>query len=153
MNAPVAIVCRGCGKPATVSYYQAVVRKHMRCDACVSEYRKANRQRRNAEGRPIPRSKERAAEYEAQRSKDPATLARRAADMARYVKDPALRVKHEARWKVRRAIAAGRLVRQPCEKCGAEPAHGHHDDYAKPLDVRWLCPDHHREHHARCGGA
>ena len=44
------------------------------------------------------------------------------------------------------AIKSGRLQRQPCEKCGAK-AQAHHDDYAKPLDVRWLCPKHHGEHH------
>jgi hypothetical protein len=46
------------------------------------------------------------------------------------------------------AVRAGRLVRQPCEKCGAK-AHAHHDDYSKPLDVRWLCPKHHTEHHLK----
>jgi hypothetical protein len=38
------------------------------------------------------------------------------------------------------------LVRKPCEVCG-EKAEAHHDDYAKPLDVRWLCFKHHREWH------
>jgi ribosomal protein S27AE len=33
-----------------------------------------------------------------------------------------------------------------CSKCGAK-AQAHHDDYKKPLDVRWLCPKHHGEHH------
>lgn len=152
MNAPVAIACRACGKSDTVSYHQACVQKSIRCNACVSAYRKAQRQKRNAEGRPIPRSKERAAQYEQERRADPTVRARRAADMARYAKDPALRVRHKARWQVRRAIASGKLVRQPCEVCGTQPAHGHHDDYSKPLDVRWLCPVHHREHHARCQG-
>ena len=41
------------------------------------------------------------------------------------------------------AIRDGRLVRQPCEVCGAEPTHAHHDDYSKPLEVRWLCTYHH----------
>jgi hypothetical protein len=44
------------------------------------------------------------------------------------------------------AIKAGTLTRQPCEECGAK-AQAHHDDYAKPLDVRWLCRRHHRLWH------
>lgn len=39
------------------------------------------------------------------------------------------------------------LERKPCEACGAERAEAHHDDYSKPLSVRWLCKRHHAEHH------
>jgi ribosomal protein S27AE len=45
----------------------------------------------------------------------------------------------EAKRLTRRAIANGELVRQPCEKCGSSRVQAHHDDYAKPLEVRWLC--------------
>lgn len=38
------------------------------------------------------------------------------------------------------------IKREPCEICGKE-AEGHHDDYDKPLDVRWLCFEHHRQWH------
>jgi hypothetical protein len=38
------------------------------------------------------------------------------------------------------------MNRQPCEICGAK-AEAHHDDYTKPLEVRWLCFKHHREWH------
>ena len=32
----------------------------------------------------------------------------------------------------------GKLIPQPCEVCG-DKAQKHHDDYSKPLQVRWLC--------------
>ena len=54
---------------------------------------------------------------------------------------------------VRDALRKKLLVRQPCEECGAEKAEAHHDDYAKPLEVRWLCRSHHRQHHAKHGEA
>lgn len=43
----------------------------------------------------------------------------------------------------------GRLVHEPCETCGDAFAEKHHDDYDKPLEVRWLCrPCHLAEHQA-----
>ena len=46
------------------------------------------------------------------------------------------------------AIRRGKMERLSCEVCGAK-AQAHHDDYSKPLDVRWLCFKHHREHHGQ----
>ena len=45
------------------------------------------------------------------------------------------------------AVMSGKIKKQPCEICGAEPTEAHHDDYNKPLDVRWLCKKHHMEWH------
>lgn len=56
---------------------------------------------------------------------------------------------YRANMAVNNAIRDGRLKRGPCEKCGAIKAEAHHDDYSKPLEVRWLCLKHHREHHGR----
>ncbi len=40
----------------------------------------------------------------------------------------------------------GLLKRKPCEVCGTwDNLERHHDDYAKPLQVRWLCRKHHLE--------
>ncbi len=54
-----------------------------------------------------------------------------------------------------KAIAKGLLVPKPCEVCGLEGRtedgrnliQAHHDDYNKPLSVRWLCQKHHHEWH------
>lgn len=48
---------------------------------------------------------------------------------------------------VAKAVKRGILVKKPCEVCATEPAEAHHDDYTKPLEVRWLCEKHHGEHH------
>ena len=49
---------------------------------------------------------------------------------------------------VEKAIKKGIIVPQPCEQCGAK-AVAHHDDYNKPLDVRWLCDTHHFQWHEK----
>ena len=42
-----------------------------------------------------------------------------------------------------------------CQECGNyhEYIHGHHDDYALPLVVRWLCPPCHKAWHDKNGEA
>jgi hypothetical protein len=52
---------------------------------------------------------------------------------------------------VYRALSAGDLKRMPCEVCQARVADAHHDDYAQPLVVRWLCRSHHRQWHVEHG--
>lgn len=71
---------------------------------------------------------------------------------------PKYRQRYDLAWKLRHpekrrahvilgsAVRRGLLTRQPCEICGGR-AEAHHDDYSKPLDVRWLCKPHHFEHH------
>lgn len=54
--------------------------------------------------------------------------------------------KRAAHVAVGNAVRDGKLVPQPCEECGMT-AQAHHDDYSKPLDVRWLCPTHHSQWH------
>jgi len=57
------------------------------------------------------------------------------------------KLKSLAHSKVASAIKRNQLLRNPCEKCGDQNSEAHHDDYSKPLDVRWLCAKHHAEHH------
>src|SRR5262245_6556904 len=53
----------------------------------------------------------------------------------------------KAHGKVAYQVRLGRLEPRPCEVCGWSLALAHHDDYAKPMEVRWLCHAHHREWH------
>lgn len=55
--------------------------------------------------------------------------------------------KGRAAQQLRDAVRQGKIKRQPCEICQEPEAQGHHFDYSKPLEVRWLCPKHHREEH------
>jgi len=55
---------------------------------------------------------------------------------------------------VNNAIRDKKLFKQACEECGEKKrVHAHHDDYAKPLNVRWLCAAHHRQWHIANGEA
>lgn len=65
----------------------------------------------------------------------------------RYARARPERIK--ARSAVSSAIRRGRLERLPCEKCGDPNSQAHHDDYSKPLDVRWLCQPHHTKEHMK----
>lgn len=72
------------------------------------------------------------------RSREPQRVALRRAERRRN------RNKQRARQAVARAIKRGDLVRNQCEVCGNPKSEAHHNDYTKPLDVRWLCFFHHR---------
>ena len=61
--------------------------------------------------------------------------------MARYP------MKQWARRILANAVRQGMIIRQPCVVCGKPKGQAHHDDYNKPLDVRWFCPLHHRQNH------
>jgi hypothetical protein len=55
--------------------------------------------------------------------------------------------KRRAHWAVGYALKVGKLTKGPCE-IGVDCAgriEAHHDDYSKPLEVRWVCKRHHRQ--------
>jgi hypothetical protein len=55
--------------------------------------------------------------------------------------------KYLAHIAVQRALGSGEIVKGVCEVCGDPAVDGHHDDYSKPLEVRWLCRQHHTRLH------
>lgn len=144
------VKCPDCG----CLWDKATKSRSNRCNPCRRTWEVAWRERRKAEGRPVqstkmPREYHRA--YEEAYFSEPENRERRNANMRKYARGPK-RGHHEARWQVRRAIVAGRLERRACEVCGTASVHAHHDDYSRPLDVRWLCPAHHAEVHAKAEG-
>jgi len=49
-------------------------------------------------------------------------------------------LKYRAHQLVGRAVLTGKLTKKPCEVCSkVNTVQAHHDDYSRPLDVRWLC--------------
>lgn len=63
-------------------------------------------------------------------------------------------IKRAASQMVNNAIRDGKLVKlNKCECCGQldVKTHGHHDDYAYPLIVRWLCSKCHTKWHKENG--
>lgn len=125
-------LCRNCGSE-DIAAYRLAKRTYI-CRSCDAAEQRAYWARRGAEGRARPSRKAKAA-----------VQAR--ADAKQYA-DPIGRMKKRAQAAARYAIKSGRLQRLPCEVCGVTPTEAHHDDYSQPLNVRWLCPTHHREHHA-----
>ncbi len=61
--------------------------------------------------------------------------------------------KYKAHTLVSNARRDKKLFKEPCEQCGEVKVHAHHDDYLRPLNVRWLCAAHHRQWHTKNGAA
>lgn len=65
----------------------------------------------------------------------------------RYWRKPQNRIKHIAHRIFNYNVKIGKIARQKCETCGKPYAFGHHDDYSKPLKIKWMCNFHHSEYH------
>lgn len=142
--------CRRCGQLFLLSEFYAHPRMkdgHLNiCKECtcarVKVYRKRNLEKVRG--------------YDRKRGRSDARLSK-AREYARRVGNH----KHKAEWIVRNpekrkahlivggALKSGKLIRQTCLVCGDEKTEAHHDDYSKPLEVKWLCRKHHAEIHRR----
>ena len=107
------------------------------CKSCQSSY---DKKRANNPGRVLARlqySKTEAGKVAAARAKK------------KYIDSNP--IKRNAHMIVGNAIRGKKLFKEPCEVCGCSEVHAHHDDYSKPLNIRWLCPTHHEQWHKEKG--
>lgn len=136
-------VCTACGVEKPLDQFhrnaQCLHGRAPRCKPCVCRYVREHRAAHVEEHRARDRAEDR-------------TEKRRAYWKARHVRrlgDERFQIQERAREAVKYALRAGRLKRAPCEACGAFETDAHHDDYSKPLVVRWLCRVCHAAHHKR----
>lgn len=128
---------------------------HSWCRPCYAAYKKGYRSTpagreasRRADRKRSRTEARRASKRETERRTERTAEKRVAAAVAREKWSRSHPGQFAANRAVRRAVESGRLRKEPCRVCGAtEKIHGHHEDYAKPLDVIWLCPLHHKARH------
>jgi hypothetical protein len=133
--------CLQCGEAQDLSSYY----KHNRmadgylniCKVCISVQRKQHR----------AANLEKLREYDRARASQPARVAQLKARSERHRSSPE---RARANWAVGNAVRDGRLQRPDnCSECGVPCIpDGHHEDYSKPLEVRWLCRSCHNKAHA-----
>jgi hypothetical protein len=120
------------------------------CLACMRIYDANHRKRRKEAGRPVKTGKhtpEYEREYRAKYLAIEENRLHRNAKMRERMKKEHEKFRSAARRKTRTALESGVLVRLSCEVCGNSATDAHHEDYSRPLDVKWLCRRHHRERH------
>jgi hypothetical protein len=84
-------------------------------------------------------------EYDRDRAKSPKRMKHNSDNTSRWRKENP--EKWAAQILVNNYLRDGKLIKKSCEVCGSEKVHGHHDDYSKPLEVIWLCAEHHKQRH------
>jgi hypothetical protein len=131
--------CSTCGVPKAASEFQVRRASHdgltAACKACLKD-RDAARFQAN---RPMRQAQSKA--Y----TQTPAGRAAVKRSHRKWIGNN--RLKRDAHVAVNNAVRDGRLTKGPCEECGSQVSQAHHDDYSKPLSVRWLCTKHHAEEH------
>lgn len=137
--------CRACGDNFTPSA-AALKKSNYTCRSCRKIEDKERRKRMKLLGISISgtkMSKDYYKRHNKEYIKRPEVRKARLAGFYRRMKDPINLYKAKARIMAWSAIKGGKLTRLPCEQCGEVKVDAHHDDYDKPLEVRWLCRKHH----------
>lgn len=149
--------CFRCGesKPLAEFYrHKMMADGHLnKCKDCAKSDVRANRLEKLDQYRSYDRSRssrpDRVAARERYQETEAGKVAVRRSRLSYQSRNPCKRAAHVM---VGNAVRDGKLTKMPCETCGTiAGVHAHHDDYSKPLEVRWLCPVHHKQWHEENG--
>jgi hypothetical protein len=129
--------CFKCGteKPVTEYYkHKQMADGHLnKCKACTKTDVKAHRQ--------DPRYRAKVLAYD---------RARGSRQSPGYIRE--WRRKNPDKYRAHMLVATNLKSPGVCSECDSTyHIEAHHDDYSKPLDVRWLCAACHKQHHAKAG--
>lgn len=146
--------CYSCGEDFEISL-PALKKRNFICAPCRKIQNKKNLDRRRENGLKVSgtrMSREYHSAYDKEYKNRPEVRKRKREQFRERMKSESEQIKMKSRQITRNAIRRGELIKQPCEVCGAEKVDAHHDDYDKPLDIRWLCRIHHVEVHMKARG-
>jgi len=140
--------CSGCGRRKEESEF-AVNRASSdgltyRCRVCLADYQRGRRERLNASRPPDWKKKtdDMVAYRKAWNEANPGYMTKVKAAWLKKNKD-----RQKVKDAVKYALRTGKLVKTACQFCGEIEVQGHHPDYSRPLDVVWLCKEHHMKIH------
>lgn len=152
---PTMKTCKKCNatKPVEDFYPHKLMkdRRSAQCKECIkarsAAYAAANKERRRIVNRNYSRRPEVKQKRKAYQQTEKGKQVSNATTLAWMRRNPE---KLGAQMMVRGALLCGFMQRQPCEICGTTVrVQGHHDDYSKPMEVKWLCHPHHAERHVQ----
>lgn len=154
-------VCKKCGleKPIEEFYVHKQMNDgHLNfCKECVKgrthKYRQDNLEKIRNYDRNRPNAKERAKKESESIKSDKRRYNRMLEFKKQWNKEN--KYKKNAHNEVQKAIKKGLLIRpNKCEMCGKTNCEiqGHHDDYAKPLNIVWVCTECHGKIHRKYKG-
>jgi len=122
--------CKDCGEIKNIKYFYGVQGE---CSECTKKRVKKRYY--------IPEIHERIVEYDKQRAKtSKRKLLAAKTYQNRKITQP---IQWKARYLLNMNVQLKKIIRKPCEVCGELKTEGHHENYHKPLVVKWLCKKHH----------
>lgn len=145
--------CNQCKRVKPVDHFYKS--QPAKCKDCVKSNVKANRRKNIEHYKAFDKARANRPDRVAARKAYAKTAAgREAAGRAKANWAQTNEIKKTASNRVNNAVRDGKIEKpSACSECGKSNTRieGHHDDYAKPLDVRWLCSACHRAWHKENG--